>query len=87
MVIFFIFFRRKTKYGKAVDIKCCVLSRWWHCAMERKISLLLCSVSHFCNDIDDEACNVDDKGTLDLKWRLQLQYKLNLAAMTVAYLV
>lgn len=68
-----------------MDVKCVVLSRLWQCAMERNISLLSCSVSYLCNDEDDEACDVDDPGILQLKWRLQLQYKLNPAAMTVAY--
>jgi len=68
-----------------MDVKCVVLSRLWQCAMERNISLLSCSVSYLCNDEDDEACGADDPGILQLKWRLQLQYKLNPAAMTVAY--
>ena len=85
MVIFFTFFRRRAKYENAVDVICGVLSRRWQCAIERNISLLSCSVSYFCNDEDDEACDVDDKGISELKWLLQLQYKLNPTALTVAY--
>jgi hypothetical protein len=67
MVIFFTFFRRRAKYGNAVDIKCGVLSRQQQCAVERNMSLLSCSVSYFCNDEDGEEWDVDDKGILELK--------------------
>jgi hypothetical protein len=35
--------------------------------MEINISLLRCSVEYFCDDEDDEACDVNDKEMLALK--------------------
>ena len=58
MVIFLTFFRRRARYGNAVDIKCGVLSRRWQCSVEKNISLLSCSVSYFCNDEDDDVCDL-----------------------------